>query len=352
MSSQCQNKTPQPTPGHSHDYSQVTDDDLTILTDNLLDTEQVEKKERECKAKRRKAEEVRQEVEQRQREEEEVQRKKVAEDEAEKQRQKAAAEEPERQRQRAQARWDKAAQRLCGVVYNINTTQKVPGASMVVTATRWPPCTHCVASLMAGQFDPGQGKTRACVPCHNKKKTCSWMQEEAVAGPSQKRAGMGSSQGKKKKRTQGKGKERATEMEEVDDEREAGGEDEEEPATPLEGPLGVSSWWTEWEQEWQLQAAERYAAVHEKAATAFERMARAAEQMAEAAEWTANEWGLYSEFEHAGRGWKRPQSEAAEDKNEEADEGVEGDNEEEEEIGGEKEGREEQEGGGGQAMEE
>ncbi|KIO15017.1 hypothetical protein M404DRAFT_17886 [Pisolithus tinctorius Marx 270] len=169
-------------------------------------------------------------------------------------------------------------------------------------------------------------------------------------------------------------KEKVTETEEVDDEWEVGREDKEEPATPHEGPLeaGVSSWWTEWEWEWQLQAAERYAVVHEKAATAFERMARAAEWMAVAAERTADEWALYctweewaemrrredvrearmAELERTGGGWKRPQSEAVEDKNKEADEGAEGDNEEEEEVGGEKEGGEEQEGGRGQVMEE
>ncbi|KIO01565.1 hypothetical protein M404DRAFT_28591 [Pisolithus tinctorius Marx 270] len=163
-------------------------------------------------------------------------------------------------------------------------------------------------------------------------------------------------------------------MEEADNEQEIGGEDEEEPATPHEGPsgVGVSSWWTEWEWEQQLQAAERYVAAHEKAGTAFERMARAVEWMVEAAERTANEWGLYHEWaewaemrrredaqearmaevERTGRGWKRPQLEAEEDKNEEADEGVEGDNEEEEEVRGEKEGGEEQEGDRGQAMEE
>ncbi|KIO01092.1 hypothetical protein M404DRAFT_29048 [Pisolithus tinctorius Marx 270] len=145
-------------------------------------------------------------------------------------------------------------------------------------------------------------------------------------------------------------------MEEVDDEWEAGREDEEEPATLHEGPLGVgaSSWWMEREWEWQLQAVERYMAAHKKAATAFKRMARAAEWMAEAAEWTANEWGLYHEMAElacTGGGWKRPQLEV-EDKNEEADEGVEGDNEKEEEVRGEKEGGEEQEGGREQAMEE
>ncbi|KIN98630.1 hypothetical protein M404DRAFT_31126 [Pisolithus tinctorius Marx 270] len=312
MSSQRQNKTPQPNPGHSCDYSQVTNDDLVILTDDSTDTEHEKTVEKaRQREERQKVEEVWQEAEWRQREEEEVQRKKVAEEEAEKQRQKAVAEEAERQRQRAQARWDEAAQRLCGTGYDVNTAQKVPGASMVVTVTRWPPCTRCVASLMAGQCEPGQ---------------------EAVVGPSQKRAGTGSSQGEKKKRTQGKGKERVTEMEEADDEWEAGGEDEEEPETPLKGPLGVSSWWMEWEWEWQLQAAEKYAAAHEKAATAFERMAEAVEWMAEAAEWTADEWGMYhtwaewaemrrredtckarlAELECGGGGWKRPQSEAAE----------------------------------------
>ncbi|KIN98937.1 hypothetical protein M404DRAFT_30904 [Pisolithus tinctorius Marx 270] len=137
---------------------------------------------------------------------------------------------------------------------------------------------------------------------------------------------------------QGKGKEKATEMEEADDKREIGGEDE--PVTPLEGPsgAGVHTWWVEWEREWQLQAMERQAEAHETTALAFKRMAEAVEQMAVAAEQTTNKW--------------RWRMEEAEDKNEEADEGAEGDNEEEEDVRGEKEGGEEQEGGGEQAMEE
>ncbi|KIO11692.1 hypothetical protein M404DRAFT_20308 [Pisolithus tinctorius Marx 270] len=348
MSSQRENTTPQPTPGHSHDYSQVADDALVILTDDSTDSEHEKNAEKACRRAEAEQKEKEHEAEKRAKEEEEARRKKVAEEEAERQRQRAA-EEAGKQRQRAQARWDEAAQRLSSAVYNVNTAQRVPGTSVVVTATRQPPCTRCVASLMAGQCEPGQGKTRACVPCHNKKKTCSWTREEV------------------KKRMRRKGKERATEMEEADDEWEAGGEDKEEPATPHEGPLeaGVSSWWMEWEWERQLQAAERFAAAHEKAATAFERMAEAAER-------TANEWGMYrtwaewaemrrredacearlAELERVGGGWKRPQSEAAEDQREEADEGAEGDNEEEEEVGGEKEGVEEQEGGREQAMEE
>ncbi|KIO08904.1 hypothetical protein M404DRAFT_22718 [Pisolithus tinctorius Marx 270] len=92
MSSQHQAKTPQPTPGHSCDYSQVAADDLVILTDNLMDTKRekaAEKAQRkvECKAKheeakRWKAEEERLEAEQRQREEEEAWRKKAVEEEA------------------------------------------------------------------------------------------------------------------------------------------------------------------------------------------------------------------------------------------------------------------------------
>ncbi|KIO03566.1 hypothetical protein M404DRAFT_26872 [Pisolithus tinctorius Marx 270] len=347
MPSQRQSKTPQPTPGHVHDYSQVTDEELVILTDDFTDTE----REKECKAKhkeakRQKVEEEWLEAEWKKRAEEEAQKRRVMEEEAERQRQRASQE-------RAQAR-------LTGMVYDINTTQKVPGASVVVTATRRAPCTRCVASL-TGQCKLGQGKTRACMPCHNKKKTCSWTWEEAVAGPSQKRAGTGSSQGEKKKRMRGKGKERATEMEEADDEWEIGGEDQEEPATLHEGLLGmgVSSWWMEWEQERQLQAAERYVVAHEKAVMAFKRMARAAERMAEGMERTANKWGLYHEWaewvemrRREDVGWKRPQLEVVEDKNEEADEGAEGDNKEEEEVGGEKEGGEEREGGRGQAMEE
>ncbi|KIO14994.1 hypothetical protein M404DRAFT_17815 [Pisolithus tinctorius Marx 270] len=333
MPSQRQSNTPQPTPSHVHDYSQVADEELVILTNDSTDTEQEKSMEKaKCKeAKRRKAEEERLEAEWKKRAEEEAQRRRAMEEE-EAQKKRVAEEEAERQRQRAQARRDEATQRLTSAVYNVNTAQKVPGASVVVTVTKRAPCTRCIASLTAGQCELGQGE--------------------------------------KKKRTQGKGKETATETEEVDDEQEIGREDEEEPATPHEGPLGagVSSWWTEWE----LQAVERYMAAHKKAVTAFERMARAVEQMAVAAEQTADEWVLYhawaewaemrrredarearmAEVERTGGGWKRPQLEAEEDKNEEADEGAEGDNEEEEEVGGEKEGGEEQEGDGGQAMEE
>ncbi|KIN95227.1 hypothetical protein M404DRAFT_34348 [Pisolithus tinctorius Marx 270] len=371
MPSQCQSKTPQPTPGHVHDYSQVADEELVILTDDSTDTEREKERERKAKreeAKKWKAEEERLEAERKKRaeEEEEARRKKAAEEEAERQRQRASQE-------RAQARQDEAAQRLTGAVYDVNTAQKVPGASMVVTATRRPPCTRYVASLTARQCEPGQGKTRACVPCHKKKKVCSWMREDAVAGPLQKRVGTGSSRGEKKKVLQGKGKERATETEEADNEQEAGRE-EDEPATPLEGPSGarVHMRWAEWEWEQQLQAMERQAKVHETAALAFERMAEAVEWMAVAAERTADEWVLYhawaewvemrrredarearmAELECTGGSWKRPESEVVEKQQEEADEGVEGDNEEEGEVGGEKEGGEEQEGGGGQAMEE
>ncbi|KIO02107.1 hypothetical protein M404DRAFT_28064 [Pisolithus tinctorius Marx 270] len=257
MSFQRENTTPQPTPGHSHDYSQVADDTLVVLTDDSTDTE--------------------------------------CEKNVEKAHQRAEAEQREK----------------------------------------------------------------------------DWTREEVAAGPSQKRAGTGSSRGEKKKKPRGKGKEKATETEEADDKWEIGGEDK--PATPLEGPsgVGVHMQWAEWERERQLQAMERQAEAHETAVLALERMAEAAEWMAEAAEWTANEWALYrawaewvemrrredaqearmAEFERRGGGWKRPQSEA-EDKNEEADEGAEGDNEEEEDVGGEKEGGEEQEGGGEQEMEE
>ncbi|KIN94158.1 hypothetical protein M404DRAFT_35340 [Pisolithus tinctorius Marx 270] len=305
MSFQRENTTPQPTPGHSCDYSQVTDNALVVLTDDLTDTKREKNMEKAC----------------RQREEEEAQWKKAVEEEAERQRQRAA-EEAEKQRQRAQARRDEATQRLSGAVYNVNTAQRVPGTSVVVTMTRQPPCTCCIASLMVEenlQLDVGRGGGGTLV-------------EESRDGEFLRR-------------------------EEEEDMREGKGEsreDEEEPATPHEGPLeaGVSSWWMEWEQEQQLQVAERYAAAHKKVATAFERMARAAEWMVVAAEQTANEWALMAEVKHTGGGWKRPQSEVAEDKNEEADEGAEGDNEEEEEVGGEKEGGEEQEGGGGQAMEE
>ncbi|KIO03317.1 hypothetical protein M404DRAFT_27281 [Pisolithus tinctorius Marx 270] len=234
-------------------------------------------------------------------EEEEAQKKKAAEEEAERQGWRASAE-------RAQARQYKATQRLTGMEYDVNTAQKVPGASVVVTMIRRAPCTRCIANLMVGQCKPGQ--------------------------------------------------------EEADDKQEVGGEGD-EPMTPLKGPLGagVHTWWVEWEWEQQLQAMERQAEVHEVTALAFERMA-------EAAVWTANEWGLYhtwvewvemrrredvqearmAELKRTGRGWKRPQSEVVEDQQEEVDEGAEGDNEEE--VKGEQEGGEEQEGGREQAMQE
>ncbi|KIN96351.1 hypothetical protein M404DRAFT_33419 [Pisolithus tinctorius Marx 270] len=106
MSSQRQNKTPQPTPGHSRDYSQVANDDLVVLTDDSTDTEREKAVE---KARRR--------------------------EEAEK-------------------------KELSGAVYDVNTAQRVPGTSVVVTMTRRPPCTRCIASLMAEenlQLDTGRG---------------------------------------------------------------------------------------------------------------------------------------------------------------------------------------------------
>ncbi|KIN97215.1 hypothetical protein M404DRAFT_32557 [Pisolithus tinctorius Marx 270] len=182
----------------------------------------------------------------------------------------------------------------------------------------------------------------------------------------------GSQRGGSAKEEGGRGGGREAEADEVDDEWEAGRE-EDEPATPLEGPSGVGAHmqWAEWEQEQQLQAE-----AHEIAVLAFERMAEAAEWMEEAMEQilkqTANKWGLYhawaewaemrrredacearvAEFECTGGGWKRSQLVAVEEKFEEADEGAEGDNKEEEEVRGEQEGGEEQEGGGEQVMEE
>ncbi|KIO05707.1 hypothetical protein M404DRAFT_25014 [Pisolithus tinctorius Marx 270] len=78
-------------------------------------------------------------------EEEEAQKKRAAEEEAERQRQRASQE-------RAQARQDEAAQRLTSMVYNINTAQKVPGASVVVTTTRRAPCTHCIRMARAVEW--------------------------------------------------------------------------------------------------------------------------------------------------------------------------------------------------------
>ncbi|KIO14823.1 hypothetical protein M404DRAFT_17680 [Pisolithus tinctorius Marx 270] len=326
MSPQRQSKTPQPTPGHVHDYSQVVDNELVILTNNSTNTEQEKSAEKAHQQEEAKWRERERKAEHKAKHEE-AKRWKAEEEWLEVEQKKRVEEEAQRRRERAQARQNEAAQRLTGTVYDINTAQKVPGASVVVTTTKRAPCTRCI-------LDVGRGGSGALV-------------EESRDRELPRRE---------------------------EEEDEIGGEDEEEPATPHKGPLGVgvSSWWTEWEQEQQLQAAERYAAVHEKAATAFERMARAVEWMVEATEQTANKWGLYCEWaewaemrrredaregrmaevKRTGGGWKRPQSEVEEDKNEEVDEGVEGDNEEEEEVRGEKEGREEQEGGGGQVMEE
>ncbi|KIN97868.1 hypothetical protein M404DRAFT_31957 [Pisolithus tinctorius Marx 270] len=334
MSSQHQSKTPQPTPGHACNYSQVVDKELVVLTDDSTDTEQEKTAE---KARRREENKRRErECEAEQEERLEAEWRKRAEEEEEARRKKAAEEEAERQRQRAQARRDEAGQ---SAVYDVTTAQRVPGTSVVVTTIRRPLCTRCI--------------------------------EDAVAEPSWKRAGTGSSQGEKKKILRGKGKEKATEPEEVDNEWEAGEEDEEEPMMPHEGPsrTGDSLRWAEWEWERQLQVAERYVEAHKRATMAFKRMAAAAERMAEVAERTADQWGVYcawvewaemrrradvheATLKRTGGGWKRPQSKAAEDKNEEVDKGAEGDNEEEEEVGGEKEGGEEQGGDGGQVMEE
>ncbi|KIN94434.1 hypothetical protein M404DRAFT_35061 [Pisolithus tinctorius Marx 270] len=79
MSSQCQSKTPQPTPGHIRNYSQVADEEL-----------EAKQRERECKAeckakckeaKRRKAEEEWLEAEWKKRVEEEAQRRRAMEEE-------------------------------------------------------------------------------------------------------------------------------------------------------------------------------------------------------------------------------------------------------------------------------
>ncbi|KIO01780.1 hypothetical protein M404DRAFT_28517 [Pisolithus tinctorius Marx 270] len=366
MSSQRQSKTPQPTPGQVRNYSQVADEELVILTDDSTDTEreksvekachreETERRERECEAerkakreeaKRRKAEEERLEAEWRKRaeEEEEARRKKVAEEEAERQRQRQRASE-----ERAQAKQNEAAQSVR--------------------------CQH----RPEGPWDLRGGHCDQKSPLHS-------LYSKSDGGAV--RAGAGQDQGLRALPQQeedvqldtGRGGGRAFAEESRDgellrgeEEEDAGGEGEEEPATPLEGPsgAGVHTQWVEWERERQLQAMERQAEAHETAALAFERMAEVAEQMAEAAEQTANEWALYrtwaewaemrrredarearvAEFERAGGGWKRPQSEAAEDQREEADEGAEGDNKEE--VEGEQEGDEEQEGGGGQAMEE
>ncbi|KIN94797.1 hypothetical protein M404DRAFT_34691 [Pisolithus tinctorius Marx 270] len=83
MPSQCQSKTPQPTPGHVHNYSQVMDEELVILTDDSTNTEREKSVEKaKCKeAKRWKVEEEWLEAEQKKRVEEEAQKRRVTEEE-------------------------------------------------------------------------------------------------------------------------------------------------------------------------------------------------------------------------------------------------------------------------------
>ncbi|KIO07261.1 hypothetical protein M404DRAFT_23708 [Pisolithus tinctorius Marx 270] len=286
MSSQQQSRTPQQTPGHSHNYSQVVDESLVILTNDLTNTEMEKTTEKACQWE---------EAEWRERE----------------------------HKVECKAKWEEAKQ--C----------KVEEAWL---EAEW-----------RQQEEESQRKKVA--------------EEEEV----QKKQVVNM-----KKRPQGKGKVRAMEMDEADDEWEAGGE-EDEPAIPHEGPSGaeVPMWWVEWEWK-KLQAMERQAEVHEIPALAFERMGEAAEQMADATEQIAKEWGLYhtwvewaemrrredacearvAKFECTGGGWKRSQLEVAEEKYEEVDEGAEGDNKEEEEVREVQGGREGQEGGREQVMEE
>ncbi|KIO04281.1 hypothetical protein M404DRAFT_26474 [Pisolithus tinctorius Marx 270] len=153
MSFQHENTTPQPTPGRCCDYSQVADNALVVLTDDLTNTECKKIAERAC---------WQEEAEKREREHEAECKAKVeterggrsTEEEAERQRQRAAVEEAERQRQRAQARQNEAAQRLSGAVYNVNAAQRVPGTSVVVTATKRAPCTHCIEAGREDEEEP------------------------------------------------------------------------------------------------------------------------------------------------------------------------------------------------------
>ncbi|KIN96822.1 hypothetical protein M404DRAFT_32864 [Pisolithus tinctorius Marx 270] len=109
MSSQRQSKTPQPTPSHIHDYSQVMDEELVILTDNSTDTEQ-----------EKSVEKVRQWEEAERREREHKAECRAKHEEAK--------------------RWKAEEERLeADAVYDVNTAQRVPGTSVVATATRRPP---------------------------------------------------------------------------------------------------------------------------------------------------------------------------------------------------------------------
>ncbi|KIO02877.1 hypothetical protein M404DRAFT_27483 [Pisolithus tinctorius Marx 270] len=117
MPSQHQSKTPQPTPGHVCDYSQVADEELVVLTNDSTDTKREKSAEKaKCEeAKRWKVEEEQLEVEWKKRAEEEAQKRRAIEEE-EACKKRVAEEEAERQRQRAsqeraQARQDEAMQR-------------------------------------------------------------------------------------------------------------------------------------------------------------------------------------------------------------------------------------------------
>ncbi|KIO03919.1 hypothetical protein M404DRAFT_26531 [Pisolithus tinctorius Marx 270] len=318
MSSQRQSRTPQPTPGHVRNYSQVADEELVILTDDSTDTKwekSMEKVHRREETKQRERERGAEHKAKR----EEAKRQKAEEErlEAERRKRRLEGRRQQRRRQRGRGRgrgplrrglrpsgmrlhkegpWD-----LCGGHHD----QKSPLHSLYSKSDG--------GAVRAGA---GQDQGLRALP----------QQEEDV----QLDTGRGGSRAFAEE-----SRDRELLRGEEEEDREAGGEGEEEPATLLEGPsgVGVHMQWVEWEREWQLQAMEKQAEAHKTAALAFERMAVAAEQMAVATEWTADKWALYcawaewvemrrredaheatmAELECTGGGWKRPQSEAVED---------------------------------------
>ncbi|KAI6129783.1 hypothetical protein EDD16DRAFT_1701220 [Pisolithus croceorrhizus] len=214
MSSQ-QHSTQQPISASSHDWRQATDEDLEVHMSNLEGTEkakeaekshqEVAKKEHRAEACRQKAEEAWLERERKEQEEwkrqewEEWERQEHEEQErweAIKTACQAAIEEAESAWQSAtkekgwvgelqhESRGSSVASSGWVTAYS-PTTRASMGAIRVVPTPRWVACEGCRQ----------RGEKR--------KKKCSWvMAEEAevAAGPSRKRAGTGSSQGKGQKK--------------------------------------------------------------------------------------------------------------------------------------------------------
>ncbi|KAI6022188.1 hypothetical protein PISMIDRAFT_14180 [Pisolithus microcarpus 441] len=235
MSQQPQGTSHQTTATPSRDWTQVPDEELEVLTDNSEGTEQakeVEKDQQEMVKKQRRAEVHQQRVEEAwRREEEEHQR---SEEEClvqERAKQEWRVQE-EHERQRAEEAAKQAASskgkgcveelqregqfvqtaRMGSMpIYSPTTGAKL---SEMVVPIYQAACNECQQRGEAQECRVVAGG-RSCRPCRKRKKKCSWAAEDREVSMSgtRKQAGMGGSQGEKKKRGQS-----GAEDEEVDEE--------------------------------------------------------------------------------------------------------------------------------------